>query len=355
MHAELEVAWTWLKANPWILGALLILLSLAFSRVIGQFFTKVLTRLVGRTSSTLDDKVITQLQKPLQLTVVLGSAMLVVHAAIVEDHIRDPLFRGLESVLIVVWCMVAVRVCSIAFHEFIRKRSQDRPVAHALPLLNNLIMVLLLGLGAYWLLSVWKINVTPLLASAGIATAAIALASKDTLSNFFGGVSIFVDRPYRLGDYIILEKGERGKVVDIGVRSTRLLTRDDVLITVPNALMANTMIINQSGHVARFRVRVKVGVGYDSDPEQVEKTLLDACQGFPEIIVSPGPRVRFRSFGDSALEYELLFWVRDPGDRGRVTHEVNTSVLKKLRAANIEIPFPQRVVHLPGGRGGAQS
>ena len=350
MHAELEAVWSWFKANPWTLGALLILLSLVFSKGIGRFFTKVLTKLVSRTNNTLDDQLIGQLQKPLQLTVVLGSAMLVVHAAITEDHIRDPLFRGLESVLIVVWCMVAIRVCSVSFHEYIRKRSQDRPVAHALPLLNNLVMVLLLGLGAYWLLSVWKVNVTPLLASAGIATAAIALASKDTLSNFFGGVSIFVDRPYRLGDYIIMNNGERGKVVDIGVRSTRLLTRDDVLITVPNAIMANTMIINQSGQVPRFRVRAKVGVGYDSDPELVEKTLLDSCRDFPEIISAPSPRVRFRSFGDSALEYELLFWVREPGDRGRILHEVNTAILKNLRAANVEIPFPQRVVHLPGNK-----
>ena len=316
MQAEFDAAWTWFKANPWTLGALLILLSLIFSKGIGRLFTRVLTKLVSRTSTTLDDKVVQQLQKPLQLTVILGSAMMVVHAAITEDHIRDPLFRGLESVLILVWCMVAVRMCSVSFHEFIRKRSQDRPVAHALPLLNNLIMILLLGLGAYWLLSVWKVNVTPLLASAGIITAAVALASKDTLSNFFGGVSIFVDRPYRLGDYVIMDNGERGKVVDIGIRSTRLLTRDDVLITVPNAIMANTMIINQSGQVPRFRVRAKIGVGYDSDPEKVETVLLESCKGFSEVILAPGPRVRLRSFGDSALEYELLFLGARPRRQG---------------------------------------
>ena len=122
-------------------------------------------------------------------------------------------------------------------------------------------------------------NVTPLLASAGIVTAAVALASKDTLANFFGGVSIFVDRPYRLRDYIILESGERGEVVNIGIRSTRILTRDDVLITVPNAVLANSKIINQSGQVPRYRIRAKVGVGYGSDVDKVEEVLLTACEG----------------------------------------------------------------------------
>ena len=85
-----------------------------------------------------------------------------------------------------------------------------------MPLLDNLATVVLVLLGAFWLLDMWQVNITPLLASAGIATAAVALASKDTLANFFGGVSIFIDRPYRLGDYIILGSGERGEVVDIG-------------------------------------------------------------------------------------------------------------------------------------------
>ena len=122
-------------------------------------------------------------------------------------------------------------------------------------------------------------NITPLLASAGIVTAAVALASKDTLANFFGGISIFVDRPYNLGDYIIVGGDERGEVVDIGVRSTRIMTRDDVLITIPNAQMANATIVNQSGRVPRFRIRAKVGVGYDSDPDVVEKALMECCRG----------------------------------------------------------------------------
>ena len=88
--------------------------------------------------------------------------------------------------------------------------------------------------------------------------------------------------------------------------------------------MSTTIVINESGRVPRFRVRVTVGVGYDSDPEQVEAILLKACEGISEILPSPKARARFREFGDSALVYQLLAWIHDPGDRGRIIHELNT-------------------------------
>ena len=96
-----------------------------------------------------------------------------------------------------------------------------------------------------------------------------------------------------------------------------------------------------------YRVRSKVGVSYDSDADQVEEMLLKSLEDVPGILTQPSPRVRFRSFGDSALDFELLSWVSDPRDRGRVKHEINKSILRNFREAGIEIPFPQRVVHLP--------
>jgi MscS family membrane protein len=151
-------------------------------------------------------------------------------------------------------------------------------ITAALPMLQNLFTVLVVVGCGLWLLDLWKINITPLLASAGIATAAVALAAKDTLANFFGGLSIIIDAPYRLGDYVVLDSGERGEVVHIGIRSTRILTRDDVQITVPNAAMANAMIVNQTAPKPRFRVRCRVGVSYGSDPNRVEEVMLSATR-----------------------------------------------------------------------------
>jgi small-conductance mechanosensitive channel len=196
------------------------------------------------------------------------------------------------------------------------------------------------------ILSIWQINITPLLASAGIAGIAIAIAAKDTLANFFGGISVFIDRPYKIGDYVDLDSGERGEVVEIGIRSTRMKTRDDILVTIPNSIIANSKIINESAPIPHFRVRIPIGVSYGSDIDLVEKTLLETAADNSNVQTEPAPRVRFREFGDSALLFELLCWAKEPALRGLTIHELNSAIYKNFNESGITIPFPQRDVHL---------
>lgn len=190
------------------------------------------------------------------------------------------------------------------------------------------------------------IPVSAVFASAGIAGFAVAMAAKDTLSNLFGGVTIFMDRPFRPGDYIVLDDNERGEVVQIGLRSTRIQTRDDIMITIPNSIITNTKIVNQSSPMPMFRVRVKIGVAYGSDIRQVETILVEQVRSNPLAAQYPEPRVRFRKFGDSSLDFELLCWAKRPQDRGKLMHRLNTDIYNAFAGAGIEIPFPQRDVHL---------
>jgi MscS family membrane protein len=190
------------------------------------------------------------------------------------------------------------------------------------------------------------IPVNAVFASAGIAGFAVAMAAKDSLSNLFGGVTIFLDRPFRTGDYIVLDNNERGEVMQIGLRSTRIKTRDDIMITIPNSIITNTKIVNQSSPEPMFRVRIKIGVAYGSDIKQVETILIGQVRSNPLAAQDPEPRVRFRTFGDSALEFELLCWAKRPHDRGRLMHELNTSIYNAFAEAGVEIPFPQRDVHI---------
>jgi MscS family membrane protein len=200
--------------------------------------------------------------------------------------------------------------------------------------------------GLLWLLSIWQISLTPLFASAGIAGIAVALAAKDTLANFFGGISIFMDNTYKVGEYIILDTGERGEVVEIGIRSTRIKTRDDVLVTIPNSIIANSKIINESAPIPRFRIRVPVGVAYGSDLAKVENVLLAVADGNSNIEKDPEPRVRLRAFADSSVNFELLCWVKDPRDKGLEVHNLLKAAYKVFEEQSITIPFPQRDVHI---------
>jgi MscS family membrane protein len=205
------------------------------------------------------------------------------------------------------------------------------------------------------LLLVWNVSeylglsFTAVFASAGIAGIALALAARETLANFFGGISILMDRPFKTGDFILLESGERGMVVNVGMRSTRLLTRDDIQIAIPNSIITNTKVVNESAPQPRFRVRIKVGVAYDADIDKVEQTLLAIAKDNQLVSPTPEPRVRFRAFGDSALNFELLCWARSPHDKGRLIHTLNQAIYKTFKTEGIEIPFPQRDVHLIKG------
>jgi small-conductance mechanosensitive channel len=150
-----------------------------------------------------------------------------------------------------------------------------------------------------------------------------------------------------VGDFIVLDTGERGRVTQVGIRSTRLLTRDDIEITIPNNVIANTKIVNESGGPwERERLRIKLGVAYGSDVDRVRAVLLEVAGGVEHVAAEPEPRVRFRSFGESGLDFELLVWIDEPVLRGRTQDALNTAIYKRFQAERIEIPYPKRDVYV---------
>ena len=209
------------------------------------------------------------------------------------------------------------------------------------------VATLLLVFGLVWYAAGdFGLPVTAIFASAGVVGVAVALAARETLANFFGGVSVLLDRPFTTGDYIVLDSGERGEVMEIGLRSTRILTRDEILICVPNSVITNVKVVNESAPLPRFRVRIKVGVAYGTDINRVEEILLDVAKRNDLVAKEPEPRVRFRTFGDSSLDFELLCWAKRPQDKGRLIHTLNGEIYRAFEAAGIVIPFPQRDIHL---------
>jgi small-conductance mechanosensitive channel len=193
----------------------------------------------------------------------------------------------------------------------------------------------------------WDVDMTAWLASAGVVGIAVGFAAKDTLANLFSGVFILADAPYKIGDYVVLDSGERGKVTHIGIRSTRLLTRDDVEITIPNSIMGNTRVLNESGGPhEKYRIRVSVGVAYGSDIDQVKAVLKEIAINEPQVCDDPEPRVRFLKFGASSLDIDLLCWTENPEVRGRVLDILNTTIYKRFNAEGIEIPYSKQDVYI---------
>ncbi len=158
---------------------------------------------------------------------------------------------------------------------------------------------------------------------------------------------ILADGPYKIGDFVVLGTGERGEVTHIGMRSTRLLTRDDVEVTVPNSIMGNTTIVNESGGpYEKFRVRVQVGVAYGADIDDVREALLSVAAREESVCDEPEPRVRFRRFGASGLDFEPLCWINEPVLSGRVIDILNSTVYKLFQTSGIEIPYAKQDIYV---------
>jgi small-conductance mechanosensitive channel len=346
----------WNQIQPYVesrsLQALLVVVaSLLLAWIVRGVVLGAIRRLTRRTKSTLDDRLLEIVGRPVFVSVVLaGLYSAVGRLGLDPEGIGLTTRRLIATLAILMWTGAGFRVCHVVLEGLSRVADRVRWVeARTMPLLDNIAKVLVAGLAVYLLLVTWKLNVAPWLASAGIMGIALGFAAKDTLANLFGGVFILADAPFSIGDYIVLESGERGEVTRIGLRSSRILTRDDVEITIPNAVIANTKVINESGGpYEKYRVTVHVGVAYGSDVDQVERALLEAAREVKAITGDPAPRVRFTAFGDSSLDFRLLCWVDRPVQRGLALHELNRAVYKALDRAGLEIPFPQRVVHLPG-------
>lgn len=307
---------------------------------------KVFRKLTKRTTTDLDDVLIDIIHKPILFTIILFGIYFTIQDLDPPGKILFYSSRFLNSLALVIWTIAGIRltrkiVINILFKLF--KVSGIR--GDAVPAITSLLKIIIFVISLIVLLAIWGVDLAPMLTSASIMSAVVLFAAKDTISNFFAGFTIIVDQPYKIGDYVDLST-ERGEVVEIGLRSTRIKTRDDILISIPNSIIANEKIINESAPQKKFRVRVPIGVSYNSDIDLVEKILLEIAVENENIYPDPEPRVRFRSFGDSSLDFELLGWAKEPELRGLTIHQINKEIVKRFREHNVEIPYPQRDLHI---------
>jgi len=333
--------------NVYLQAALIAVTFIILGKIADWIISGIIGRFARKSSNEFDDQIVNLVHRPIFMSFVLLGLSLSTWRIGLAEATTFITIGILKTIAIFVWYNTIMLLMSLVVRAFSKTRDRKIVQTGMLSLLHNVMKVVVVALTVYFLFLAWRIDVTAWLASAGIVGLALSFAAKDTLSNLFAGVSIVMDAPYKAGDFIILDSGERGVVTDIGLRSTRILTRDDVEITVPNGIIGNGKIINEAGGPsAQHRIRVAVGVAYGSDVDNVIEVLSGVAADHSEVLTHPAPRVRFRSFGESSLDFELLGWIAKPVDRGRVTHELNCAVYKALNKHHIQIPFPQRDLHV---------
>lgn len=340
----LETLWTYsyVRGAAMIVGAVAV--AYLFERVVHRF----LAALTRRTRAGLDDKILASLRRPIFLSVILLGLAWAAVEVLPQGPARFAAHGSLRMIAVLIWAGAAARVGTAVLESLSARSGQGSLVQpRTLPLLDILLKVMILSGAIYFTFLSWDIDVTAWLASAGIIGIAVGFAAKDSLAHLISGIFILADAPYKPGDWVVLEDGLRGMITSIGMRSTRILTRDDVEITVPNSLMGNTKILNEAGgpHIKQ-RVGARLTVARNADIDQVERALLACTEDLAGRCDAPAPEFRFLAFGPSGLDVAVYVWITDAAGRDRVISDLNTRILKRFRAEGIEIPYSKHDVYV---------
>jgi small-conductance mechanosensitive channel len=337
-----------LESRPYLQAAAGVLVCIVLALLADWVVRTALRRSVGQWPEWSIERLGHVARQAVFSTVVLLGVMWIIGAVELAPRPEAIALAVSKTLVIVAWLFFGVRIIRILL-DALGRRPVPPPIAQptTATLVRNAVTVILGLTGLYAVLVAWDVNVTGLIASAGIIGLALSLAAQDTLSNLVAGIAILTDKPYRIGDYIVLDTGERGAVTAIGLRSTRLLTRDDVEVSIPNGVMGRAKIVNESGSPERkYRLRVPVRVSYGSDIDKVMALMLATAAEHPQVCDAPEPRMRLRTFGDSGLEFEMLCWIDQPANRGLVLHELNCSIYRIFAREGIVMPLPQQEIHL---------
>ena len=334
------------SAHAYIQVLFIFIAAFVVGLIVLPFLAGILKYATRKTKTDLDDSIIATLTAPMLYGVFIIASIISVPLLGISEGAVTVTHSILQTLLVLVVAQAAVRITHILLKAATKALYPKAINEQTLPLFSNTALIIIGAAAIYGAFLIWNINVTAWLASAGILGIAIGFAAKDTLSNIISGVFILTDKPYSVGDLVVLGSGTTGIVSDVGIRSTRIRTFNDEEVTVPNAIIANQAITNKSKGPNTGRVKVEIGVAYGSDMQKVSELLLDIARSHELVLATPEPGVSFVGFGDSSLELLLSCRVASPLDVFKTQSDLRYTIDKTFRKHKIEIPFPQRDVHI---------
>jgi small-conductance mechanosensitive channel len=340
LPAPLDGSWGVFVSNI-VLWVLIALLSVGVLKPAVKLFT-------GRTKSDLDDRLLSIVAKP---AFILLAGFGVKQSLEVFD-LPTWAFVALDRIWSIVLIIILVYVIYRVWREIVlragaklAKRTRSELDDRLLPVFEKMGGVIIIVGGVFYLVDSLGVNLTYFAAGGVLISMVVAFAAQDTLSNFFAGIHILLDRPFRVGDRIELpDQKTWGDVTDIGLRTTRILTRDNRLVIMPNSVIGNHAVVNHSFPDPLYRIQIDIGVAYGSDVEKTRKVMTDTTRKLPGVAKDRPVEALLLEFGDSALKFRLRWWIDSYVDTRRMFDRVNSAVLKALNENGIRIPFPQRVI-----------
>lgn len=336
----------------------LALAILAAAVVVGQLSTFLMRLLqkgiLGRTRTDLDDQLVENVQGPLRIVIIVAGLELAIQQLdIIPNNWAETVDRIFFVVYLIIVYIVLYRVVgSIAawYGKEVVFQTETDLDDKFLSFFRHLATIIVTAIIVVLVLDRFGIRADALITTLGVGSLAIALAAQATLSDIIAGFMIMIDRPFGIGDRIeLLDINTWGDVTEVGLRSTRILTRDNRMVSIPNSVIGKELIVNYSDPNTVYRVETHVGIAYGIDIEFARQVMIDAITAEDWVMKDRLIEALLLEFGESALIFRVRCWIEHFVETRRVIDKMNTALYKALNDAGITIAMPQRMVHLGSG------
>lgn len=255
---------------------------------------------------------------------------------------------ALWIVVYIVWTFLDIAIQ--LYEEQIKSKNGDTKYESMLPLVQKVARFLLLAVAIIIWLDAFGVNVTALIAALGIAGLALSLAAQDTLSDAIAGLVILTDQPFRVGHRIEIEGIDTwGDVVEIGTRTTKIRTRDNRMVIVPNSTIGNNQVVNYTFPDPQYRVQIDIGIGYGTDIDAVQKLIIDTVQEIDGVLPDRPVDAIYNEMGDSSMIFRVRWWIESYTEKRHMYGLVNTALQDALDTAGVEMPFPTQTINMEMG------
>jgi len=332
--------------SDWLIAAGIILATVIIAKLIYWVLRNIIKKITDKTKSTLDDILLDSLQQPIVFGMVVFGIWFALDNLYFPEDIKDYIDKSYFFLIIINFTWIIARIVSGLIEEYVvpvvQKTESDLD-DQLLPVVRKTLKILIWSLGVIIALNNVGFNVGAVLAGMGIGGLALAMAAKDTVSNLFGGIMIFTDKPFIIRDRVQIE-GYDGVVEEIGIRSTRLRTLAGRLVTIPNAKFTDGIVENVSSEPTR-KVVLNLGLTYDTQPDKMELAmtiLRDINKENPH--VRENPLISFNAFGDFSLGILFIYYILPGEDILGVQSEMNMEILKQFNANSLDFAFPTQTI-----------
>lgn len=331
----------------WGISILIILGAIIIVKLLSLLGKKVIKPFVTGTDNHLDDVIFYSLEAPVKFAIILLGIWIAIHRLVYPDSFVKVVDNAYSILIVLDITWFFGRLFSSLLQVYWGKQSNGQ-ANKMMPIIKRTILVIVWLIGIVMALSNVGVNISALLGTLGIGGIAFALAAQDTVKNVFGAFTILTDKPFSIGDTIRVDSYE-GTVVDVGVRSTKIMNYDKRIITFPNYKITDTSIVNISSEPMR-RVVLNLGLTYDTTSEKM-KEALEILKSIPKRVenVSSNPSdivAVFTEYSDSALVIMYIYFIEKQGDILGVTSNMNMEILAAFNKAGLNLAFPTRTVYI---------